>query len=49
MGSHQVLIAQDNIPIVKRKRLPRCAIHRSRAITVDLEEHDRGRAETGGV
>src|SRR4029077_12835544 len=42
---HQVLVAQDAVPIVERKRFPCRSIHRSGSITFSLEEHDCGRTE----
>ena len=47
--AHQILVPQDRHSIVERERLPRRSVHRSGAITVCLEEHDRGRAEKVGL
>ena len=44
--SHQVLVIQDGVPIVERKRFPYRSVHRSGSITFSLEEHDCGRTET---
>jgi hypothetical protein len=46
---HQVLVTQDTVPIIERKRFPYRSIHRSGSITFSLEEHDCGRTETGSV
>ena len=43
---HQVLVVQDSVPIVERKRFPCRSVHRSGSITFSLEEHDCGRTET---
>jgi SAM-dependent methyltransferase len=43
---HQVLVVQDTVPIVERKRFPCRSVHRSGSITFSLEEHDCGRTET---